>query len=99
MGSAGCSILRFSSLGHQSRFDLTLLAVCVNGHFASVDICSLLWSVGRRHHLRADVGGLSVPAVGLRLAREGLLEGVVALRSLQALSCHLASPLRSWGVS
>src|SRR2546425_3701422 len=52
MGSAGCSILRFSSLGHQSRFDLTPLAVCVNGHFASVDICFLLWSVDRRYHLR-----------------------------------------------
>src|SRR5881296_1671746 len=55
MGSAGCSILRFSSLGHQSRFDLTPLAVCVNGHFASVDICFLLWSVGRLHHLRGAI--------------------------------------------
>src|SRR5213593_3734996 len=60
MGSDCCSIFRFSWLGHQSRFDLAPTAVCVNGHFASVDICSLLWSVGRRHPLRADAGRLPV---------------------------------------
>src|SRR5262249_62120122 len=48
MGSDLARILSFSSLGHQSRFDVPPPAVCVNGHFASVDICSLLWSVGRR---------------------------------------------------
>src|SRR5262249_31181359 len=46
MGSDLARILSFSSLGHQSRFDVPPPAVCVNGHFASVDICSLsfgLW--------------------------------------------------------
>src|SRR5436309_4095483 len=67
MGSDGCSIFMFSWLGHQSRFDLAPTAVCVNGHFASVDICSLLWSVGRRHPLRADAGRLPVPRHGPQL--------------------------------
>src|SRR6266446_1317961 len=67
MGSDGCSIFRLSWLGHQSRFDLAPSAVCVNGHFASVDICSLLWSVGRRHPLRADAGRLPVSRHGPQL--------------------------------
>src|SRR5207244_9216862 len=67
MGSACCSIFRVSWLGHQSRFDLAPSAVCVNGHFASVDICSLLWSVGPRHPLRADAGRLPVSRHGPQL--------------------------------
>src|SRR6266545_73070 len=122
----------------------------MNGHFASVDIWSLLWSAGRRHHLRhpalgagppvhrsrlrqavarpasgrpwpwwttrtpmrgvfeqpGDVGEsldvsdareVEIPAIGLRLAREGLLQVVAAPRSLQALSCPLESSLRRLG--
>src|SRR5437764_11553682 len=67
MGSDGCSIFMFSWLGHQSRFDLAPTAVCVNGHFASVDICSLLWLVGRRHPLRANAGRLPVSRQGAQL--------------------------------
>jgi hypothetical protein len=43
-----------------------------------------------------DVGAaleVEIPAIGLRLAREGLLQLVAALRSLQALSCPLESSL------
>src|SRR5258705_2108765 len=47
-----------------------------------------------------DVGAareVEIPAIGLRLAREGLLQVVAALRSLQALSCPLESSLRRLG--
>src|SRR6267142_4732787 len=45
MGSDWRKILRFSELGHQSRFDGALPAVWMNGHFASLAISSL--SFGR----------------------------------------------------
>src|SRR6266542_985018 len=40
---------------------------------------------------------VEIPAIGLRLAREGLLQVVAAPRSLQALSCPLESSLRRLG--
>src|SRR5712692_6358090 len=46
---------------------MTPPAVCVNGHFASVAICSLLWSVGRRHHLRHPTLGPGPPVHRSRL--------------------------------
>jgi len=45
----------------------------------------------------SDAREVEIPSIGLRLAREGLLQLVAALRSLQALSCPLESSLRYFG--